>query len=117
MGLLVHGDAAFSGQGVVAEMLELSALPQYSTGGTVHVIINNKIGFTTSPADARSSLHPTDMAKATGAPIFHVNGDDVEAVVNVCKVAVEFRQMFKRDVIIDLVCYRKHGHNELDDPR
>ncbi|WP_374449151.1 2-oxoglutarate dehydrogenase E1 component [Stella sp.] len=116
VGLLMHGDAAFAGQGVVAETLMLSELRGYRTGGTINVVVNNQIGFTTAPAYARSGPYCTDVAKMVGAPIFHVNGDDPEAVVHVARVATEFRQRFKRDVVIDMVCYRRHGHNESDEP-
>jgi 2-oxoglutarate dehydrogenase E1 component len=114
--VLLHGDAAFMGQGSVYETLILSALPGFTTGGTVHIIVNNRLGFTTSPEDFRSSRYPTDLGKAFDAPIFHVNGDDPEAVVQAARLAAAFRQTFARDVLIDLVCYRRHGHNELDDP-
>jgi 2-oxoglutarate dehydrogenase E1 component len=116
MGILVHGDAAFAGQGVIAETLSLSALKDYETGGTIHFIVNNQIGFTTDPENARSCPYPSDVAKMVGAPIFHVNGDDPIAVHNVCKLATEWRQEFKRDVVVDMFCYRKYGHNELDEP-
>ena len=114
--VLIHGDAAFAGQGIVAETLNLSNLRGYSTGGTLHVVVNNQIGFTTTPAEARSTLYATDVAKMIQVPIFHVNGDDPEAVVHCVNLAMAYRHRFHEDAVIDLVCYRRHGHNEGDEP-
>ena len=114
--ILLHGDAAFAGQGIVAECFGFSGLPGYGTGGTIHFVINNQVGFTTSPQFARSSPYPSDMAKAVQSPILHVNGDDPEAVTFACKLAIEFRQQFNRDIVIDMLCYRRFGHNEGDEP-
>ena len=114
--ILIHGDAAFAGQGIVAECFAMSGLPGHNTGGTIHIIVNNQIGFTTSPRFARSSPHPSDVAKMVDAPIIHANGDNPEAVVYATRIATEFRLKFNRDVVIDLVCYRKFGHNEGDEP-
>ena len=114
--ILIHGDAAFAGQGVVAECFAMSGLPGHNTGGTIHIVVNNQIGFTTSPRFARSSPYPSDVAKMVDAPIIHVNGDDPEAVVYATRIATEFRLKFNRDVVVDLICYRRFGHNEGDEP-
>ncbi len=114
--LMMHGDAAFAGQGVVAETLNLAKLRGYRTGGTVHVVVNNQVGFTTAPENSRSSQYCTDVAKMIDAPVFHVNGDDPEACVWVAKLAVEYREKWHNDVVIDMICYRRRGHNEGDDP-
>ncbi|MFK7968341.1 MAG: 2-oxoglutarate dehydrogenase E1 component [Rickettsiaceae bacterium] len=116
VGILIHGDTAFCGQGVVAESLVMSALPAYDVGGIFHIVINNQIGFTANSYDSRSGRYCTEVAKMVGAPIFHVNGDDIESVVLVTKIACEYRQKFQRDVVVDIVCYRKYGHNEGDEP-
>ncbi len=116
MPMLIHGDAAFAGQGIAAETLMISELPGYRVGGTIHIVVNNQIGFTTMPKYGRSGPYPTDVAKMLAAPIFHVNGDDPEAVIHVARIATEFRQQFGKDVVIDIFCYRRYGHNEGDEP-
>jgi len=116
MAILMHGDAAFAGQGLVAESLDLSDLDGYRIGGTIHFVVNNQIGFTTLPTESRSGPYCTEVAKIVQAPILHVNGDDPEAVVHACRIATEFRQHFKRDIVIDMFCYRRYGHNESDEP-
>ncbi len=112
----MHGDAAFTGQGLVYETLALSELAAFTTGGTIHVIVNNQIGFTTSPPEYRFTRYPSDLAAVIEAPVFHVNADDPEAAVQAARLAIAFRNQFRVDVVLDLVCYRRHGHNELDDP-
>ena len=116
LSLLIHGDAAFSGQGVVTETLNMSQLTGYKTGGTIHLVINNQIGYTTLPEHARSTRYATDVAKMLMVPIFHVHGEDPEAVVHVVRLAVDYRKTFNKDVVIDLICFRKYGHNEGDEP-
>jgi 2-oxoglutarate dehydrogenase E1 component len=116
LAVLVHGEAAFTGQGVVTETFTLGGLAAYHTGGTVHVIVNNQVGFTTDPEEGRSTRYASDIAKVVRAPVFHVNADDPEAVLHVAQLALRFRQRFRKDVVVDLICYRRHGHNELDDP-
>ena len=116
MSILLHGDAAFAGQGVVYETMHMSDLPDYTTRGTVHIVANNQIGFTTDPRYSRSSPYCTDVGRVVNAPIFHVNADDPEAVIHVCRIAAEYRSTFHKDVVVDLVGYRKYGHNEIDEP-
>ena len=115
--VMIHGDAAVAGQGIVYEVLQMAQLDAYRSGGTIHIVVNNQVGFTTNFTDGRSSTYCTDVAKTTLCPVFHVNGDDVEAVVQTMEIAMEYRQKFSRDVFIDLLCYRKYGHNEGDEPK
>ncbi|HCR54999.1 MAG TPA: 2-oxoglutarate dehydrogenase E1 component, partial [Cytophagales bacterium] len=117
MAILIHGDAAIAGQGILYEIVQMSGLPGYNTGGTIHFVINNQVGFTTDYDDARTSIYCTDLAKIVDAPVLHVNGDDAEAVTFCCKLAVEYRQKFGKDIFIDMLCYRRHGHNESDEPK
>src|SRR5690606_23856116 len=114
---LIHGDSAVAGQGIVYEVTQMAGLKGYHTGGTIHFVINNQVGFTTDFDDARSSIYCTDIAKIIDAPVIHVNGDDAEAVVFAAKLAAEWRQKFRRDIFVDMVCYRRHGHNESDEPK
>ena len=114
--MLIHGDAAFTGQGVVAETLNLQALRGYTTGGTVHIIANNQIGFTTDPYDSRSTYHVSDLARGFDIPVIHVNADDIDACISSAQIAVAYRQRYQRDVLINLIGYRRLGHNELDEP-
>ena len=115
--ILIHGDAAIAGQGIVYEVVQMAQLDGYRTGGTLHIVINNQVGFTTNYLDARSSTYCTDVGKTTLSPVFHVNGDDIEAVVQTIVIALRYRQEFSRDVFVDLLCYRKYGHNEGDEPK
>ena len=114
--IIVHGDAAFAGQGVVFEQLQMQSLANYRVGGTIHIVVNNQVGFTTNPSKGRSGVYATDVAKTINAPIFHVNADSMEDVQRTFKFAAQFRQKFQRDVVVDLIGYRKMGHNELDQP-
>lgn len=112
--ILIHGDAAMAGQGVVFETMQMMDLDNYKVGGTIHIIVNNQVGFTTAPKDSRSGIYCTDLGKVMAVPIFHVNADDVEAVVKACRIAAEYRSLFKKDVLVDIIGYRRTGHNELD---
>lgn len=116
MPVLLHGDAAFAGQGIVYETMQMSRVPDFAVGGTIHVIVNNQVGFTTDPKHGRSTMYSSDLGKAFNIPIFHCNGDDPLAVVTAFEMAVEWRQQFGEDCIIDMICYRRYGHNELDQP-
>ena len=113
---MIHGDAAFAGEGIIQETLNLSELDPYCVGGTLHVVVNNQIGFTTGPQESRSCVYATDVAKMLQIPIFHVNGEDPEAVAQVVSLAMDFRREFQRDVVIDMYCFRRRGHNEADEP-
>ena len=114
--IIIHGDASICGQGIVYETMQMNNLKNYTTGGTVHIVVNNQIGFTTAPMNSRSGLYCTDIGKTADAPIFHVNGDSIDDVYKVCRLAAQYRQKFKKDVIVDIIGYRRFGHNELDQP-
>jgi len=115
--ILFHGDAAFAGQGIVYESMQMNGLFNYTTGGTIHIVVNNQIGFTTAPHNSRSGIYCTDLGKACGSPIIHVNGDSIDDIIKACNLAAEYRQKFGNDVIIDIIGFRRNGHNELDQPR